>query len=81
MPKKATPFYERQVEERHNRMGFISKPSSNSSISNPANWLLGDNAVSYTASTGPAQAFRYALTKTPSQETGQRSFYALTNGW
>ncbi|CAG4999969.1 hypothetical protein DYBT9275_02356 [Dyadobacter sp. CECT 9275] len=56
-------IFTRQVEERHNRMGFIAQSHLTERF-NPASSevAISDNDGMYTAMYGAAQAFRYAAT-------------------
>jgi hypothetical protein len=69
-------LFTKQVEERHNRMGFIAqshlKEQFNSASSEVA---ISDNDGMYTAMYGAAQAFRYAATGDPEAKAlADRSF-------
>jgi len=76
--EKAAHFT-RQVEERHNRMGFICQNHLREQFNkNSSQLAISDNDGQYTAMYGAAQAFRYAMTKDPeARELANRSFYAL----
>jgi hypothetical protein len=70
--------FTKQVEERHNRMGFIAhshlKEQFNPASSEPA---ISDNDGMYTSMYGAANAFRYAATGDPeAKELADRSFKA-----
>ena len=75
---KATHFTN-QVEERHNRIGFICQSHLSEQFNiNTSELAISDNDGQYTAMYGAAQAFKYALTKDPeARELANRSFYAL----
>ena len=77
-PEKAA-YFTKQVEERHNRMGFICQNQLTEQFNiNTSELAISDNDGQYTAMYGAAQAFRYAITKDPeARELANRSFYAL----
>ena len=71
-------YFTKQVEERHNRMGFIAqshlKEKYNLATSEVA---ISDNDGMYTAMYGAAQAFRYAVTgDLEAKALADRSFQA-----
>lgn len=77
-PEKAA-YFTQQVEDRHNRMGFICQSHLTEQFDlNTSQLAISDNDGQYTAMYGAAQAFRYAITKDPeARELANRSFYAL----
>lgn len=71
-------YFTKQVEDRHNRMGFIATSllSKQFDVSTSA-LAITDNDGLYTAMYGAANAFRYAATKDKkAKELALRSFYA-----
>ena len=71
-------YFTKQVEERHNRIGFVcqSKLSEQFNIQS-SNLDISDNDGMYTAMYGAAQAFRYAATgDKQAKELADRSFQA-----
>lgn len=71
-------IFTKQVEERHNRMGFIA-PSHLRERFNPdsSEFAISDNDGMYTAMYGAANAFRYAATGDPEAKAiADRSFQA-----
>lgn len=59
-------YFTRQVEERHNRMGFITHSHLKKEFDiESSEYAISDNDGMYTAMYGAAQAFRYAATGDP----------------
>ncbi|MBK8946242.1 MAG: hypothetical protein IPM32_13375 [Ignavibacteriae bacterium] len=71
-------YFTAQVEERHNRMGFIAQNKLENRF-DKTTWKhdISDNDGMYTAMYGAAQAFKYAVTKNPeAKKLAKRSFEA-----
>ncbi len=75
--EKKAEFFTNQVEERHNRMGFICQSHLKEQYNIETSELaISDNDGLYTAMYGSAQAFKYALTgDSQARELAVRSFY------
>ena len=75
--EKAAHFT-KQVEERHNRIGFICQSELTEQFNiNSSILAISDNDGQYTSMYGAAQAFRYAQTgDKQAKELADRSFYA-----
>ncbi|TDE12018.1 hypothetical protein [Dyadobacter psychrotolerans] len=71
-------FFTKQVEERHNRMGFIAQSHLKEQFNvDSSEVAISDNDGMYTAMYGAAQAFRYAATGDPEAKMlADRSFKA-----
>lgn len=71
-------YFTKQVEERHNRMGFICQSHLSEQFNiNSSELAISDNDGMYTAKYGAAQAFRYAITgDKQAKELANRSFEA-----
>lgn len=71
-------YFTQQVEERHNRMGFIAQSHLTKQFDIGTSQLaISDNDGMYTAMYGAAQAFRYAVTGDPeAKKLADRSFKA-----
>ncbi|MCK5458109.1 MAG: hypothetical protein KAI45_13355, partial [Melioribacteraceae bacterium] len=71
-------YFTSQVEDRHNRMGFIAQARLADRF-DVKSWrpAISDNDGMYTAMYGASQAFRYAVTKDPeAKKLAKRSFEA-----
>lgn len=74
--EEKSKYFTKQVEERHNRMGFIAQSHLKERF-NPASseFAISDNDGMYTAMYGAANAFRYAATGDPEAKAlADRSF-------
>ncbi|MFZ1291020.1 MAG: two-component regulator propeller domain-containing protein [Melioribacteraceae bacterium] len=71
-------YFTSQVEERHNRNGFIAQNKLTERYDiNSWKYDISDNDGMYTAMYGAAQAFRYAVTKSKeAKKLAKRSFEA-----
>ncbi|MCE7041075.1 two-component regulator propeller domain-containing protein [Dyadobacter sp. CY312] len=71
-------YFTKQVEERHNRMGFIAHSHLKEQFNvNSSEVAISDNDGMYTSMYGAAQAFRYAATGDPEAKAlADRSFKA-----
>ncbi len=71
-------YFINQVEERHNRMGFICQSDLTTQFDISTSRVdISDNDGLYTAMYGAAMAYRYKLTGDPkAREIAVRSFYA-----
>jgi hypothetical protein len=78
MAEKAA-WYEKIVDERHTRMGFVVRCSFKEEGKLATSWINHtDNDGLYTAMYGAAEAFRYGATKDPEAKArAKRSFEAL----
>lgn len=72
-------YFTKQVEERHNRMGFICQSELLEQFNIASSQLaISDNDGLYTAMYGASQAFRYAMTgDIQAKELADRSFQAI----
>jgi hypothetical protein len=76
--EEKSKYFTKQVEERHNRMGFVAQSHLKERF-NPASSqvAISDNDGMYTAMYGAANAFRYAATGDPEAKAlADRSFKA-----
>tara|TARA_R110002167_G_scaffold49412_33_gene144795 strand:+ start:5564 stop:7600 length:2037 start_codon:yes stop_codon:yes gene_type:complete len=71
-------YFTKQVEDRHNRMGFVCQSKLTTQFDIKTSILdISDNDGMYTAMYGAAQAFRYAVTgDKQAKELATRSFNA-----
>ncbi len=71
-------YFTKQVEERHNRIGFIAQSELTKQFDiTTSQFAISDNDGMYTAMYGAAQAFRYAVTKDlEAKRFANRSFQA-----
>ncbi|MBO9637636.1 MAG: hypothetical protein J7576_05665 [Siphonobacter aquaeclarae] len=64
--KQKADYFTQQVEQRHNRMGFITHSHLTKRFAiESSEHAISDNDGMYTAMYGAAQAFRYAATRDP----------------
>ncbi|MDQ1256144.1 MAG: hypothetical protein QG656_740, partial [Candidatus Hydrogenedentes bacterium] len=76
--EEKSAYFTKQVETRHNRMGFIADCELREPF-NVDSWQskISDNDGMYTAMYGAAQSFRYAVTRDPEAKAlAKRSFEA-----